>query len=247
MSKNLEFELFWSDFLKMDKPTNAINPSIHQTHQSISNIPQLRVERNEMCLPDVTSGSGHDTLVALNNIEKLCENLEEKSADSMFSEDDLEDDVFLNVSDPGDVTMLFNEDSMDDDCFLNISSDYENDQSVCLTIDDISADTVMEIIEEDRKVDFLNECELAIDNLTKQDVSFERQLQCAKLMSLLEPHKKPGHTRLTYPEWRVNQMTSDCPGLHVDQEASTSGQRSRAKSQKRVSSYITKSCDSDSG
>ena len=67
----------------MEKPTN---------HQSISNIPQLSVERNEICLPDVAPGSGHDTLEAFSNIEKLCENLEQKSADTLFSEDDLQDD-----------------------------------------------------------------------------------------------------------------------------------------------------------
>ena len=42
------------------------------------------------------------------------------------------------------------------------------------------------------------QCELAVDMLSKQDASFERQLQCAKLMSLLEPHKKPGHTRMIW-------------------------------------------------
>ena len=54
----------------------------------------MRAERNEICLLGVTSGSGHDTLEALSNIEKLCENLEQKSADKLYSEDDPQDANF---------------------------------------------------------------------------------------------------------------------------------------------------------
>ena len=71
---------------------------------------------------DVTSGSGHYTLAALSNIKKLCENVDKKSTDTLFSEDNLQDDNFLHVSDPVDVAMLINKDSMDDECFLNLSN-----------------------------------------------------------------------------------------------------------------------------